>query len=113
MLAVFMEKLHSLSPQQQLQLRAGVELENAPIRVHSSFPLDADQQKRIAAMVLPMVGATRSLDFVVSGSLIAGIELDAGDQHFGWSVEEYLHEFEQSLQRYMAKGGLPSEQGHA
>lgn len=113
MLAVFMEKLLALSPDQQQQLRAGGELESEPIRIHSSFALNADQQKRITAMLLPLVGTTRTLDFVVWESLIAGIELDVGDQHFGWSVEEYLHDFEQMLQRYMAKGIPPSEQEHA
>lgn len=113
MIAVFLEKLRTLSPEQQLQLRTGAELESVPIRIHSSFVLDADQQEHIAATLLSIVGATLPLDFVVNDSLVAGIELDVGDQHFGWSVEEYLHELEQSLRRYIAKNVPFSEQEHA
>lgn len=113
MVAVFIEKLHNLSQEQQMQLRAAVELNSAPIRLHSSFELDSAQQQQIAELLLRMVRATSPVDFVVVERLIAGIELDVGDQHFGWSIEDYMHDLEQSLQRYIEKGVHPLEQRHA
>lgn len=113
MVAVFMEKLRNLSPEQQLQLRAATELDGAPIRLHSSFALDTLQQEQIAAQLSPMVRTIGPIDFVVADHLIAGIELNVGDHHYGWSIEEYMHELEHALQRYIEKG-LPSpEHEHA
>lgn len=111
--AVFMEKLRTLSPEQQRQLRVAAEPDGAPIRIHSSFAFDVSQQEQLAAVLLPLAEATGPIDFVVSDSLIAGIELDVGDQHYGWSIEEYLHELEQSLQRYIEKGLPLPEHEHA
>lgn len=113
MVAMFVEKLRNLSPEQQLQLRAAAELDGEPIRVHSSFALDTTQQEQLAAQLSPMVRTIGPIDFVVADHLIAGVELNVGDQYYGWSIEEYMHELEQSLQRYIEKG-LPSpEHEHA
>ena len=111
--AVFMEKLRALSPEQQLQLRTAAEFYGAPIRVRSSFLFDAEQQEQLGAILLSMVKATGPIDFVVSDHLVAGIELEIGDQHFGWSIEEYMHELEQALQGYIARNIPSPEQGHA
>lgn len=107
MVAVFIEKLRTLSPEQQRQLRVAAGRDGAPIRIHSSFALDAGQQEQLAAMLLPLAETIGPVDFVVSDNLIAGIELDVGERHYGWSLEEYMHDLEQSLQRYIEKG-LPS-----
>jgi len=113
MTAVFMDKLRNLPPEEQQQLRAAAEADGAPIRVSSSYTLAAGQQEQLAALLSPVLQTTRPIDCVVNDRLIAGIELDVGDRHYGWSIEEYMHELEQSLQRYVEKG-LPSpEHEHA
>jgi len=112
MVAVFMKKLHDVSQEQRQQIRAGTERDAAPVRVYSSFKLENTQKEQLAEVVLHALQITNPIEFVVSDRLMAGIELDAGGYHFGWSIEEYMHDLEQSLQRYIEKVFPPPEPGH-
>ncbi|WP_319586038.1 hypothetical protein [uncultured Desulfobulbus sp.] len=111
-LAVFMKKLHDVSQEQRQQIREGTERDAAPARVHSSFELENTQKEQLADVFLHELQITTPIEFVVSDRSMAGIELDVSGYHFGWSIEEYMHDLEQSLQRYIERASPPPEQGH-
>lgn len=111
--AVFMHKLSDLPQEQRRHLRAGTEHDSALIRVHSSFELADTQKEQLAEVLEQELQITTPITFVVADRVIAGIELDVGGSHLGWSIEDYMHDLERSLQGYIERATQPLEAGDA
>jgi F-type H+-transporting ATPase subunit b len=67
--------------------------------VRSAFELPAPQQSAIQAVLNETFSTTVPLRYETAPDLIGGIELVAGGQKIGWSIDEYLN----SLERDVAK----------
>ena len=110
--AMFISKLHGLPPELRQQMRAARGPDSSVTRVHSSFVLDNTQRECLVDTLQQVLERPPMADFVVSDRLIAGIELDVSGYHFGWSIEDSMHDLEQSLQRFVERAIPPAEQEH-
>ncbi|WP_372591046.1 F0F1 ATP synthase subunit B [Guyparkeria sp.] len=93
----FIARLRTLDASQTESLAAAVERGGEPVRIRSAFPLSETLREAVRDAVEGVVATRVPLEFETADDVIAGIELVAPGEKLAWSLEEYLHEFEQRL----------------
>lgn len=77
--------------------RAAADRNEAVAEVRSATPLDAEQQRRLAAALGQATGKTLSLKVVVDPSILGGIVATIGDTVIDGSVRHRLDQLKESL----------------
>jgi len=70
---------------------------NQPVTVVSAFGLAAEDRRRVGDGLGRLAGTDVEVTFEQDPELVCGIELRAGGEAFGWTVDDYLDRFAQTM----------------
>jgi len=100
MIAVLIERIRSLDPQEQDKISRALEDSGEGVRVQSAFPLAPEDRERLAAAIRGLSGKPETtISYEESPELIGGIEILAPGHRIAWSVSDYLERLEGSFDR--------------
>jgi F-type H+-transporting ATPase subunit b len=97
MLAVFIRGVKALPEEERKRL---VE-DSGRLRLTSAFELDQQARKRLQVALGEAFATPIKLEITHDPRLICGIELAGSNQRVGWSVTEYLAQFEERIQELL------------
>lgn len=101
MIHLLLNQLSSLDPKFRQQLLHAAENLSEPVRVVSTFALDASVRRHITLMIHTHLSDNVAVEYEESPALLCGIVLTIGEQQLGWNVADYLQQlseqFEQTL----------------
>jgi len=100
---VFMNKIRKLDQEQKGLLKESLSRSENKIRLYAAFELPEEALNKLEVLVKNEFEQVREIRFVASPDLICGIELEAGGYHLGWSIDDYLSDFEDNLLRLLNK----------
>lgn len=92
--AVFLQRLQHLAPQERARLVEAVQESREAVVIRSTFVLQPDQRRELAAQLKELVGEMIDLQFGEAPELSCGIELQVYGQRIAWSLQHYLAEME-------------------
>ena len=108
MVEVFTRRLRELPGPAREQLAAALKPGAEPALVRSHFALPAEQQAAIQNAVNLCFSAVVPLRFETAGDTVCGIELSAGGQKLGWTIDEYLRDFEHQVAALLVPAAKPA-----
>jgi F-type H+-transporting ATPase subunit b len=106
---VFLKRLRSLDEQQRGELRDKLS-DSGSARLSSAFQLPAKLREELARELSEIADSEVDLAYESSPELIAGVELRIEDKKIGFSLDQYLDDLEERLNRILAR---ETEQAHA
>jgi F-type H+-transporting ATPase subunit b len=108
--AVFIERLSHLKPDEKQALLAAFQADKKPVQVQSVFALSASQQTEVKAELTKLIGSETDCTFTTDPALISGISLTANGFKLAWSVADYLTSLEKSIST--PKPVAPKKESH-
>lgn len=111
MLERFLHRTKDLDPATLDQIRNSLQKEQAGVIVTSSFELLPAMQEAIIRDIHSRLTREVPVSFMISPSLICGIELKAGGYVVGWSLQEYLKTIEDEARTLFEQGSGTARSG--
>lgn len=99
---VFAGRLQALDHETKDAFAAAVKTSTAPVLVHSTFELPAEQRLAIQSALSAVLSTEISMRFETVPELVSGIELSAGGRKIAWSIADYLGSLEKSIDALLA-----------
>jgi F-type H+-transporting ATPase subunit b len=96
-IAVFLDKLGDLDPQEKDAFQAALRQGNRRVIVRCRFELPPPLRRRVTKAIHEQVDADAEITFETTESLNCGIELRADSYVLGWSLDGYLDAIERHL----------------
>jgi F-type H+-transporting ATPase subunit b len=90
----FVERLSEIDEPIASKLCEEAEGAETPVRIETSFDLNAAVRKRIGAAIREVISPEVRVSYTRADDLICGIRLKAGGQTIGWSLGDYLDRLE-------------------
>lgn len=112
LVGAFERRVEALEPDEQQQLKRWVVDDGHPTVV-SSTELDDEQRKRLVRLVRKLADEDVDVDFQQDAALVAGLEIQVGGRAFGWTVDGYLEQMDESLREIMRRDGAAREDASA
>ncbi|BFM12007.1 ATP synthase subunit B [Simiduia litorea] len=97
MVLIFLQNLDNLNSKQKEKIK--LSLKTKAIKICSSCTLSAKQKKLISKSITAVMDKEVDINFELSQELVAGIELTTDGFKMGWSVAEYCHTLQASLDK--------------
>ncbi|MDY6839847.1 MAG: F0F1 ATP synthase subunit B [Thermodesulfobacteriota bacterium] len=94
---VFVDRLRSLSDEEQAKLKESVQQSKARITVRSAFEIPEDMSSLIVNVLQAYASGPLDVQFEASSDVICGIELTAQGRKIAWSLGDYLEALETTL----------------
>ena len=107
MVAVFLDRLKSLTGSAKEQLAAALKTSTQAARVRSAFDLPPEQRVAIQKALDETFSADVHLQFETAPELVSGIELSSNGQKIAWSIADYLATLEKSASALLEKDSQP------
>jgi len=98
----FVHRLHDLSGGERENLDRFVDHAEERVTIRSAFELSQKMRKRISEALIEVSGRRMSEDRIVfefASEALGGVELTAGGNRIGWTIESYLS----SLERFVSE----------
>lgn len=98
--AVFIQRLHALTPQEREEFKSI--FSSSPLIVRTAFALPKEQRSQIEDAIKTVLGNgmsdvmadgitdTTALQFVIDSAVVSGIEMSANGKKVAWSINDYL-----------------------
>lgn len=101
LLVVFTDRLAEAGDDERDEFVAAKEDADGHVRLRSSFPLTAEQRRRLETAIQGWAGTDVELSWEEDPKLGLGIELQAGDRKIAWSVDDYLEVLQTETSRFL------------
>ncbi len=108
-IAVFMARIGDLDERRRDELREGLRDTDHPPRVVTAFDTSAERRAELMAAVRELLGTDGAVEFRRSDELLCGVELRVGGRKLGWSIDSYLDELAESVERTLMQAGEREE----
>lgn len=99
-LDAFVRRIEALEPDERDELKGWISDDGSPVVVSTS-ELDDDERDRLRRLVRDLAGEDVEVDFRQDDGLIGGLEIRVGGRAFGWTVDGYLEQVDESLRGAM------------
>lgn len=96
-LNVFIKRVQKLDNHERDTLKKSVQDSKYEVDINSTFEISEEMRQKMVNEIQKQVANTIHARFMVSSSLICGIELKANGHKVAWNLESYLNELEDSL----------------
>jgi F-type H+-transporting ATPase subunit b len=106
MLRASARRIQSLDPDARNRLRRGLESSAAPVTVHTSFEAEESLRKELVETLrssLDIKLAEEQLRFETDPETVCGIEITTATERFAWSVDDYVHRFDEDLSEALSR----------
>lgn len=97
MVKVFVDRLQALDAEEKKTLVTALKTEAQPIVVHTSFDLEAAEQKALSKAIQALLGDKTEIRFATAADLVSGIELSSDGHKLAWSIDGYLADLENGI----------------
>lgn len=94
---VFLSRLKQFGETQGKVLSEALDQARGEALVNSSFPIKADQRKKLESFLAHFGGPQTRISYQISRSLTCGVELKIHSREIAWSVDDYLVRMEEAL----------------
>lgn len=92
----FERRIEALEPEERQELKGWVCDDGRPVVV-TTTELDDDERDRLRRLVRDLAEKEVEVDFRRDDGLIGGLEVQVGGRAFGWTVDGYLEQVDESL----------------
>ena len=96
---VFLQRLRTLPEEQRSALQGFARTSHRPLLVRSAFALSSAVRETLLKGIQDALQVDLPVQFEITQSMIAGIELATDGHKVAWSVAEYLAELQSTLDR--------------
>ncbi|MGB3975739.1 MAG: F0F1 ATP synthase subunit delta [bacterium] len=93
----FIQKLAQMDDQLKTEVSDLLADRSGPVLIQSGFELKTEQKERIQQAIRDIHSTDVPVKFEYNPNVIAGIELIINSRKIGWSISEYLNDFQSGL----------------
>jgi F-type H+-transporting ATPase subunit b len=104
-------RLKNLDEEEASQIKEKLTEDKNEILVRTSWPLEDKEKDRIEKELQEVLLKDASIQFEVSESITAGIEIAAGGRKIGWTLNEYLERIESNFRKELQQLEQEKESG--
>ena len=97
MVALFMQRLQHLAPEEREALKATFKSSPHELQLRTRYPLTVEQQTLLEQYVQSLLGSSQPLIFVQAPDLVTGLELSSKDYCLAWHSANYLATLEKGV----------------
>ena len=106
---MFEQRLEALETDDIKALDEAVQNTDDPILIQTTFQLEKDLQSHLQDTINEILENKAEITFETTDRLVAGIELNVGDQKIDWSIDQYLDSLETMFNDLLEEQGTAKE----
>jgi F-type H+-transporting ATPase subunit b len=107
---VFIQKIKTISQEEKVQLIDALQSAIEPVRVQSSFEMNAAQKAACTEAIKDLLGENTKMKFETTNDILSGVELSANGFKIAWNINEYLGSLEKRIKDFT--GNIESQQSN-
>jgi len=97
----FLNRLAALDDESRQRLRQAVESTSGPVRIISTFALDASTRRQITQMIHVHLKEGITVEYAESPEWLCGVVLRVGEQQLGWNLAQYLEQLNEQFEQVL------------